>query len=125
MAREITFRAKSLGGIWVMGELRLNCEHPHIQFAAGHTYIDVKTIGQFTGLHDKNGKMIFEGDIVKTKYGRPCEVKWLSTPCFIGFDLSPKIAFSKFKAPDHYDLYAPENLEVIGNIYDNPKLLEE
>lgn len=114
---------------WVYGDLVHYPEHigKHKIVCEGGVQFEVlaSTIGQFTGLLDKNGREIYEGDIVRTKYGRPCEVKWLSTPCFVGFDLSPKMAFSKFKAPDHYDLYSPENLEVIGNVYDNPKLLEE
>jgi uncharacterized phage protein (TIGR01671 family) len=86
-----------------------------------------ETLGQFTGLTDKNGKNIFEGDIVKTKFGRLCVVEWRSTQCFCGFDFTVCIcnANNKTKAPSAFDLYFPENLEIIGNIHDNKELLGE
>lgn len=85
------------------------------------------TVGQFTGLIDKNGKKIFEGDIVKTKYGRLCIVVWYSSPAHIGWDLEPINTTEnvvRTNCPDSYDIYKRENLEIVGNIYDNPELLE-
>jgi hypothetical protein len=56
-------------------------------------------------LTDKNGEKIFEGDIVKTKYGRLCVVEWRSTPCFSGFDVMVYVNWDDFgKAPSSGDL---------------------
>lgn len=86
-----------------------------------------ETLGQFTGLYDKNGKRIFEGDIVKTKYGRLCTVVWFSSQVCSCWDLKTvgtveNCAYTKY--PDPYDLWKSENLEVVGNIHDNPELLK-
>lgn len=84
--------------------------------------IDENTICKYTGLKDKNGTKIFRGDVVKTKHGRLCEVSWLTVPSFCGYDLIP--LESKHLCPTWYDLYSSCNLEVIGNKFDNPELLE-
>lgn len=89
--------------------------------------VDPKTVGQFTGSLDKNGKKIFEGDVVKTKFGRLCTVVWFSSQVCNGWDLMPICTRSNLaytKPPTATDLYASDNLEIIGNIHDNPELLK-
>lgn len=68
------------------------------------------------GLTDRNGKQVFEGDIVNTKYGRVCRACWVSVGGFVGFDLDPMEA--DHKAPTEWDLYKSCNIEVIGTIFD-------
>lgn len=131
--REILFKARRLdNGDWVEGDL---VRHPSaIQIgddystwyihvpptdpddSGGVFNVDPSTVCQYTGLTDKNGKKIFKGDIVKTKYGRLCVVCFKNLPGFSGFDLEPVECVQK--APDGYDLWERENLEVIGSIHD-------
>ena len=124
--REILFRGKTVcDGDWVYGGITWN---PSKTEAFIHSDWDEgkvipETVGQFTGLTDKNGTKIFEGDILKTKYGRLCQVIWFSSPRGQRWNLIP--LEDKHKCPDDYDLWTPKNLEVIGNIHDNPELLTE
>ena len=72
---------------------------------------------QFTGVKDKNGKEIYEGDITICKYGPQIamEVKWVDE----GFR-----TLGKYDG-DNYVGFVKNNEEVIGNIYENKNLLEE
>ena len=84
--------------------------------------IDHSTVGQYTGLCDKNGKKIFEGDIVAIERGWNETVKYhvFFDPQICGFIGDPinYIGFTTF-GDDGI------NMEVIGNIHDNPELLED
>ena len=84
-----------------------------------------ETIGQYTGLTDKNGKKIFEGDIVSTDITRPYLIVEFRDGCFM-FNCNDG-------GKDYYDIMLPilnepqtQYLygEVIGNIHDNPELLK-
>ena len=131
--REILFRGKSVNnGEWVYGSLVITTlepvddapiKHYHIEdmtigcfpneFQSGLSEtIDPNTVGQFTGLTDKNGKKIFEGDIVKIGSFMPGADDWV---CAIDWD------YSLF---EEYKYVWKTKCEVIGNIHDNPELLE-
>lgn len=69
---------------------------------------------QFTGLKDKNGKEIYEGDIIREKWGGKGNknvMKWMGN----GFWLER----------ENGEKYLPNDMEIIGNIYENPDLLQE
>ena len=74
------------------------------------------TVCRNTGLTDKNGTLIFEHDYVRTEYGRICEVVWFTSSMHCGWDLVPVAKFN-CKAP--YYFWSAENLEVVGNKFDN------
>lgn len=79
--------------------------------------IDYKTIGQYTGLTDKNGKKIFEGDIVKRH--------WFDRDCIYRIDYDNGLAAFIGQRDASYTTfdYDAAEFEVIGNIYENPELL--
>lgn len=71
---------------------------------------------QFTGLHDKNGKEIYIGDIVKHSDNRIREVQWIGTTMDTG--VSDNVTDGECGSPE------PSDVEVIGNIYESKHLLD-
>lgn len=75
-----------------------------------------ETIGQYTGLTDKNGKKIFEGDIIQSPDGEIFSVEW--QPFSVAWRIkNSKRCFLAF-------MRCLDMFKVIGNIHDNPELLE-
>lgn len=87
-----------------------------------NTIYDKSTpIMQFTGLHDKNEKEIYEGDIVNF-HDEICQILWEeSGACFY----ISTIRDDQNEWIDRFNLNISKNCEVIGNIYENPELLGE
>ena len=75
---------------------------------------------QYTGCKDKNGTEIYEGDVVKVEGdGEIYRVKWIRS----GFGLEPRYNSPRYPVLGNVELH--RKIEVIGNIHENPELLEE
>lgn len=147
---EIKFRGKRIdNGEWVYGSLlsfssgKLSIAPTKSKvFAASDEVMTLKkvhgvdpaTVGQFTGLKDGNGREIYKGDIIEAKLGILGEVKigpfspkalksWANTH----FDNFMPQIYGVYVAVGGEEYFVPANsagYKVIGNIYDNPELLE-
>lgn len=129
------FKAKDCNSIWRVGLLiALQEDRCAIEEKDGSKWAcDSETLCQCTGLKDKNGKLIWENDIVKDLFSDACaQIKYGSyQSCFdstktehVGFyvDWSGKCA-KRYRKDLGYWINMV-NAEVIGNIFDNPELLE-
>ena len=129
MNRTIKFRGKRLdNGEWVYGYYAAVAgTHKIVSYKldspSGATYYEVapETVGQFTGLLDRNGKEVYEGDLLKED-----EITWEIFWCddvaaFMVEQYNPESDAPKmFLLSD-----VAKDSEVIGNIYDNPELMKQ
>lgn len=125
MDREIKFRGKTESNQFIFGDLiqyengdtaifekkitRYGYEATQI---SNRTKVDKETIGQFTGLHDKNGKDVYENDLVLVN-GQIYEVVYVKGMFAIGIKGCGYVPLKNVI------------FEIIGNIYNNKELLEE
>ena len=118
--REILFRGKRIDNKeWIEGtvfshdnnKVIIFSQHPMFGILLGEE-VDPETVGQFTGLTDKNGVKIFEGDIIEHG-GNRYSINYL--PDYT--------RFSAVQPNNVFCVFAYQRGEVIGNIYDNPELL--
>lgn len=137
--REILFRGKTCSGRWAEGSLiragDYCCilededkvhpmDYPYLDSDLGTidgkaTPVDPKTVGQFTGMLDKDGKKIFEGDLFALRYTNSRHKE--------------KVIYYKCTYDDEYGMwdpfgdsgcgFDPKSIEIVGNIHDNPELL--
>ena len=143
--REILFRGRDEDGDW----LESMSLAPHITkngiitsyyIGTGYNTVAAETVGQYTGLTDKNGKKIFEGDIVKfihkgkwkkseispfgvevgEPYSRNYKIEYINT--FVSYGL--RFINGSIHFPCKQSTLLMYNCEVIGNIHDNPELLK-
>lgn len=138
--REILFRGKDIKEHWQIGLLAHIGNAWYISNSAGiPTACEVipSTIGEYTGLKDKNDKMIFEGDIVKNEW---CFIKGNRIVRFgeyksldssndyqcghLGFYLEHISDFNKRTVRKDI-MYFANKCEIIGNVFDNPEMLKE
>lgn len=125
--REILFRGKTYDGKWEQGDLRHkgyvhNDSDTYIMrsdYALHNIPVDPETVGQYTGLTDKNGKKIFEGDIIQsTETGETGLVQWFT-------EHASFMVWCKTLSEVAFLYEVTEVVEVIGNIHDNPELIGE
>lgn len=125
--REIKFRGfNRKNGVWLYGFYLQNRGAHFVcpdEFAEGKSWddyeIDPKTRGEYTGLKDQSGQEIYEGDVLKWDEDDESSV--------VVYDPQNALFGMQYKDGRIYGLYdcQQKELEVIGNIHDNPELLEQ
>ena len=142
MNERFLFRGKRKdNGAWETGFLvitRYDCSDEQYfitdKMTGYHNPVILETVGQYTGLKDKNGKLIFEGDVVKLTdtnnniewkayvvFGNPYgEFNWGWNLMYIGEKTKVDTDILLWTEMEETGAYC----EVIGNVYDNPELLE-
>lgn len=135
MTRPILFRGKRLdNGEWVEGDLVHlgegaiiitastlgpdipdDCDHALEYRSDEFAAVDLRTVGQWTGLYDRNGTKVYEGDIIGSINGYPWPftslIAWNAATC-------------SFNTPKWLYMNRTHYYDVIGNVYDNPEKLK-
>lgn len=137
MQERYLFRGKTIRGDWKQGLLANKDDKWYISNKAGRPFafeIRPETICQCTGLKDKNGRLIFENDIVKDLFSdTAAPIRYGSyQSCFdstkvehVGFYVDWSGKYNKNYRKDLGYWIHMVDAELIGNTFDNPELLEE
>lgn len=139
MNRKIRFRGKlSHSKQWVKGHLITDQtgqdyiiptyvfepDGHHLRIDSDNPFwVDSDTIGQFTGLADKNGNEIFEGDIIEDKNGVGV-IMWFQTSWGVASYAHGYEGLKSYTAVDSFYINEAKEWSVIGSIYDNPELIK-
>lgn len=122
------FKAKTCNGEWVQGFLHCKDNKWYISNKAGAPFayeVRPDTLCQCTGLKDKNGKLIWENDIVKDEKGNFYKAIWQNNFYRFSWDcIKSNISVYVGNKFDLWDRIKGFEIEVVGNIFDNPELLE-
>ena len=123
MNREIKFRGKRIDtGEWVYGDIIQwkdgSVDIAPIESDCGQYPVYPETIGQYTGLKDRNGQDVYEGDLLRTPEGNIMIAEW------VGSGIVTRCLTPTYDGMMNTNRYAFPVSEKIGNIYDNQKLLE-
>ena len=134
--RDIEFRGKRTdNGEWVYGNLVRGCDEKYVyivefgnrELCRNYVNVNPDTVGQYTGLKDKNGTKIFEGDIVLVPYIDPIfKCTWDDTSCerAIVKHCNGMFYVEYIESGDKFTLFTMDGYtKIIGDIYDNPELL--
>ena len=149
--REIKFRGKDINGKWIYGhyaelEESASLATPCIwQYGAQRaTPISLETVGQYTSMEDSEGNEIYEGDILKVVIEEECTPNYDEVLGIVDYDIKEgsiqigvvsyrpgvyeyneaRTVKGKSEGLYHFPLFWLKGAEVIGNIHDNPELLE-
>ena len=152
MNREIKFRGKcspqsKYQGEWITGSLVVPeiIKDNELLIVVAHSdnckttyHVDKDTVGQFTGLRDKNGREIYEGDILTADeypFMKDGNMNYIAVIEWFDYDVcwyaslqlhrDSKARGISVNTPAWFDKETAETYEVIGNIHDNPELIKE
>lgn len=129
------FKAKICNGEWVAGFLHCKDDKWYISNKAGSPFayeVRPDTICQCTGLKDKNGKLIWENDVIKYHFGNAyAQIRYGAYQSSFDNQKTEHIGFyvdwseSRNYRKDLGYWINMVNAEVVGNIFDNPELIKE